>query len=226
MSDHFDQATKSKGKSENSILNSFISELSNLSIEKQQSTHILDLGSGTGDLSALILKKFPNVIIHTCDIVDYGATKLGAKHFQCNFNVDFASIIGPSHYDMIVSSEVIEHLENPRLFIRNIQKLLKPGGLSLLSTPNPESLTSILSYFFRGYHSAFGPRNYPAHICPLSLYEIKNIINEVETLFFESVTYIRNGRVPGCALKWNSVLPFLRGKRFSDNYIVRFRKVI
>jgi 2-polyprenyl-6-hydroxyphenyl methylase/3-demethylubiquinone-9 3-methyltransferase len=38
-------------------------------------------------------------------------------------------------FDLVVSLEVIEHLFDPRLFLRRTFQVLKPGGLLVLSTP-------------------------------------------------------------------------------------------
>jgi len=40
-------------------------------------------------------------------------------------------------FDAIIAGEIIEHLENPGLFLRNMRKHLKPEGVLLVSTPNP-----------------------------------------------------------------------------------------
>jgi 2-polyprenyl-3-methyl-5-hydroxy-6-metoxy-1,4-benzoquinol methylase len=40
-------------------------------------------------------------------------------------------------FDTIVAGELIEHLENPGLFLRNMRRHLKAGGTLIISTPNP-----------------------------------------------------------------------------------------
>lgn len=40
-------------------------------------------------------------------------------------------------FDTIVAGELIEHLENPGLCLRNIRRHLKPEGQLVLTTPNP-----------------------------------------------------------------------------------------
>lgn len=39
-------------------------------------------------------------------------------------------------YDLVVSFQVIEHIENDGLFLQEIHRVLKPGGTALLTTPN------------------------------------------------------------------------------------------
>ena len=39
-------------------------------------------------------------------------------------------------FDLVVSYETIEHLENPSSFCAEIKRLLKPAGLTIISTPN------------------------------------------------------------------------------------------
>ena len=46
------------------------------------------------------------------------------RHFELN------------SFDLIVSFETIEHVQDPELFLRNIRDLLKPGGVVAISCPN------------------------------------------------------------------------------------------
>ena len=39
-------------------------------------------------------------------------------------------------YDFVVSFQVIEHIQDDQLFLREIHRVLKPGGTALLTTPN------------------------------------------------------------------------------------------
>ena len=47
-------------------------------------------------------------------------------------------------FDLIVSLEVIEHVTDPGLFLSHIARLLKPGGLLIMSTPNRTPLSKLM----------------------------------------------------------------------------------
>jgi 2-polyprenyl-3-methyl-5-hydroxy-6-metoxy-1,4-benzoquinol methylase len=141
---------------------------------------------------------------------------------QCDLNDDFGHY--PGKFNIIVTSEVIEHIENPRHFLRQIDSLLHSNGHLLLSTPNIESITSILNFIIRGHHGAFGPRNYPAHITPLATWDIKNIVSEIPNLYIQQIYYIPNDHIPATTILWKDIFPWVAGKRFSQNYLVHIRK--
>ncbi|MBV9744051.1 MAG: class I SAM-dependent methyltransferase [Acidobacteriia bacterium] len=43
-------------------------------------------------------------------------------------------------YDAVTTWDVIEHVEDPRGFLESMTKLLRPGGLLVVGTPNAENL--------------------------------------------------------------------------------------
>ena len=57
--------------------------------------------------------------------------------------------------DAMISIEGIEHLENPSLFVRECARVVKPGGLVFLSTPNVDSYRSRRSVHLHGFHKYF-----------------------------------------------------------------------
>ena len=127
--------------------------------------------------------------------------------------------------DTIVSLEVIEHLENPRHFVRQMFQLLKPQGSLLLSTPNNESFRSLISYWRRGHFVEFTGKSYPAHITALNRMDLKRITTEAgfdEHQWF----YLDKGSLPGWPSKtWQNIsLGLLKGARFSDNVFLLVRK--
>lgn len=65
----------------------------------------------------------------------------------------------PEMFDVIVSSEVIEHINNPVEEINHFKRLLRKGGLMYITTPNFNCLER---YFLK---SSYNIIEYPEHLC-------------------------------------------------------------
>jgi SAM-dependent methyltransferase len=72
-----------------------------------------------------------------------------------------------SEFDAITAGEILEHLEDPMGFLRACYETLAPGGILVLSTPNPNSpierlLTITLSrrFFYTDDHIMLFPQRW------------------------------------------------------------------
>ncbi len=67
----------------------------------------------------------------------------GVQTLRTNFNADdFLAEIPDGSVDAVVSTEVLEHLYNhPAGYLAEVWRVLRPGGVLLLSTPNPGTVT-------------------------------------------------------------------------------------
>ena len=57
-------------------------------------------------------------------------------------------------FDLVVLTEVIEHLENHRAALGEVARVLRPGGHLILTTPNIMRLDSRLGFMLSGMHKA------------------------------------------------------------------------
>jgi len=124
-----------------------------------------DLGTGPGAMAERLRS-------HGCDViaVDVNAEGFEAKlpHVVVNFDQpDFASQLGVGKFGLVTAIEVIEHVESPIGFLRNIGKMLIPDGVAVLTTPNVESLPARLKFLLRGKIRTMDDRGEPTHISPV-----------------------------------------------------------
>jgi 2-polyprenyl-3-methyl-5-hydroxy-6-metoxy-1,4-benzoquinol methylase len=185
---------------------------------------LLDFGAGTGRLTARLARSDRFRSVTGADLYPRPADlPPGVRWIEGDLNDRLPA--PPASFDSIVAAEVIEHLENPRAVCRELFRLLRPGGQVLLSTPNNESLRSLVALVVRGHFVAFGDSSYPAHITALTRTDLTRILTEAG---FTGVTisYTGSGGIPGLpARTWQSVLGRLaRGVRFSDNVVASARK--
>jgi 2-polyprenyl-3-methyl-5-hydroxy-6-metoxy-1,4-benzoquinol methylase len=180
---------------------------------------ILDYGAGAGRLTDSLLEmgRFERVV--AADIMPVPqALASRIEWIEQDLNLPIRSHDGV--FDAIVASEVIEHLENPRAVMRDLYRMLRPGGTVIVTTPNNESWRSLLALAVRGHFVAFGDSNYPAHIVALVRADIERILRETGFSSAE-FSYTNDGGIP-CKpnVKWQKIsFGLLGGRRFSDNLL-------
>ena len=128
-------------------------------------------------------------------------------------------------FDVVICSETIEHLENPRHVFRTLHQLVRPGGLLLLTMPNQESIRSYLGLLFAGHFTHFLADCYPAHITALLRLDLVRLCGEVgftDPRFF----FTDEGGVPKApTVSWQALsFGLLRGRLFSDNLAMLARR--
>ena len=93
------------------------------------------------------------------------------------------------HFDVVLLSEVIEHTADPRACLKEVARILKPGGAAIITTPNRDNIFHGLNRIFhtrrKGEYSIRSsdmtgkrPRSYSDHIAVKGFGEWRRIIGE------------------------------------------------
>jgi len=115
---------------------------------------LCDLPCGAGAFSARLAQLGANVTAVDLEAVEpFYYDKAKRVLADGNLKLPFAD----GEFDAMISIKGIEHLENPSFFVRECARVVKPGGLVILSTPNVDSYRSRRSAHIHGFHKYFRP---------------------------------------------------------------------
>lgn len=171
----------------------------------------LELGAGSGALAERLQKA--GFRVTAADLTNY--FELDSDFVQLDFDDPQFDGKLAAGFDLITSVEVIEHLENPTAFLRSIERLLNPGGLAILTTPNVENVPARLKFLRGGAVRTMESTN-PEHITPIHLDLFKRqIVGRSGLTLVEHFVHPKGG-FPLTARRWfvplfRIVTPFLRG---------------
>jgi len=144
---------------------------------------VLDLGAGQGYFSQVMgtylqddLGVPPASVLSACDAVPdqfrYGDVRCDAMANDGRLPYD------DGRFDLVCSLEVIENVEDQFAFVREVYRVLKPGGAFIASTPNVLNMNSRWRYLHSGFALLFDPLSLErrdivhtsGHIHPVSFY--------------------------------------------------------
>ena len=94
---------------------------------------VLDLGCGSGTFGGALLQRGCDVIF--ADEGDWLEKDLPRTRFR-KINIDSDSLSPLGRFDLVVCSNVIEHLRHPTRLLASLSSLLEPGGFVYLSWTN------------------------------------------------------------------------------------------
>lgn len=113
------------------LIDSFLSD------DMVRGKEVLDVGSGLGFFSERLVQRGADVV--ACDLgpnlVERTARRAGCKA-QVADALRLTETFGTDRFDLVVSSECIEHTPDPEAALRQMAGVLKPGGYLAVSTPN------------------------------------------------------------------------------------------
>jgi len=121
--------------------------------EESKPLRVLDIGCGNGSQLAIPLAQDTRLKILGID-PDVRSIEQAQRLSNAKDNLDFAcesvaEIPGDQPFNVVILSEVLEHLERPEEMLRSATRLLSGDGLLIVTVPNGYGEFEIDSWIFR-----------------------------------------------------------------------------
>lgn len=113
---------------------------------------VLEIGCGEGRGIDQLMSK--SVSFTAIDKIDEVVEKLKQKYPEGKFiagNLPPLKNLIDSSYDRVFSFQVIEHIEDDLFYLQEIWRVLRPGGIALITTPNRSMSLSRNPWHIREY---------------------------------------------------------------------------
>lgn len=130
-------------------------------------THVLDVGAGEARYRTL----FAHCEYKTQDFGEYTGTTTGNMREEWSYTkLDYISDasaipVEDSSFDVILCTEVLEHVPEPILVVKEISRILRPGGHAYISAPLGSGLHQQPYHFYGGFTPYFYERFFTQFGC-------------------------------------------------------------
>jgi ubiquinone/menaquinone biosynthesis C-methylase UbiE len=122
----------------------------------QAGSRLLEIGCGAGNLllQASVRGSYPVALDLAMQSLAFVRSRLeearsgpeAPSGFACTQAIGELLPLADGSFDCVLLSEVIEHLEAPKVSIREASRVLRPGGRLLVTTPNYQSLWPMMEW--------------------------------------------------------------------------------
>jgi len=163
-----------------------------------KSSFVLDAGCGGYMMSKIYDAGYKNVFGFDVSESGIEIAKENFKYISDRFVVHnaYEKILPksfPNKFDLIISTEVIEHLYSPKIYLDNINLWLNHNGFLILTTPYHGYLKNVVLALSNKFDSHFNPLWEGGHIKFFSRFTLNELLNCYE---FKEVKFRGCGRIP------------------------------
>lgn len=170
-------------------------------IEFFPGARVLDIGCNTGYISFILYERGFDVT--GIDIYEYQIAIANdlKKHLKIDTDkIKFVQMdllkkeLPENYFDYALFTEVIEHVENPWGFLIELNRVLRPGGYLIVSTPNVVNFYYILKQLYPNYKKLFNlindePRGTGTHKDHIFSWDIFTFYRLLNRAGFKYVTH-------------------------------------
>ena len=143
---------------------------------------ILDVGCADGKMLELLLEE---VKVHNYKGVDFDQKLINLANEDIKKHLEVGNALNlrfkDNNFDVLISTAVIEHLENPEKFLKESYRVLKEGGIIILTTPSP---------LFEKLGTLVGHLKDETHFETYNLKELKSLLRKEGFRIFESKRFM------------------------------------
>jgi 2-polyprenyl-3-methyl-5-hydroxy-6-metoxy-1,4-benzoquinol methylase len=157
-----------------------------LARELAKGLDVLDIASGEGYGSAYLAQVAASVtgVDVSSDAVDHASKEYGGSNLRFVLGDGQAIPCAAASFDFVTSFETIEHVVDHQSFLREVRRVLRPGGVALISTPESR---------------IYSPPNSPAnnyHLNEMTAEDFQSVL----TRAFANVRFFRQTAILGTAI--------------------------
>jgi cyclopropane fatty-acyl-phospholipid synthase-like methyltransferase len=160
-------------------------------------TRVLDVGCGNGAACAEFIRRGCTVV--GIDLSEQGIAVARKAYPEGRFELlaadaDILNKLGEAPFDLVISTEVVEHLYDPRSYARGCFAAVKPGGVLICTTPYHGYFKNLVLAVLGKWDSHANPLWDGGHIKLWSRTTLGKLLTEAG---FTDLVFQGIGRFPG-----------------------------
>jgi methionine biosynthesis protein MetW len=114
--------------------------------EPNSEATLLDVGCGDGQFTLKVAARIGTSKVFGIDVVKENVEQAKARGIAC-YQADLDEARFPfedESFDAVCANQIIEHLSKTDAFVKEVYRVLRPGGYAVISTPNLAALQCLI----------------------------------------------------------------------------------